>query len=205
MTDPSTVAPGGSAAAPGAAAGPVAPAPPPSDQRIELGGQPGVADLGAVPPRHRPLVGGASVLPELVDVPERPRPLWRRPAFVVSAVLTVLALGAAAVLLVLSVTGEGPPRVSDLDLALEEGNAVLTWSGDVGDADLFVVDGGEARDLGQLVRGETAWVPVALGLFGEDSCFVVRPSAVGEARVDLGADLLAEQGAQSACVADVDD
>ena len=70
-------------------------------------------------------------------------------------------------------------------------------------AALYVVDGSEAQDLTQLVRGEQAWVPVALGLFGEDSCFVVRPATVEEP-VTLTADGLAEQGGASACVADVD-
>ena len=171
--------------------------------RLVLGDEPGVASLtGVAPGRRRPLVTGASVLPELVDVPGRPRRLWRHPAFVVSAVLTLLALVAAAVLLVLSLTGDGPARVTGLELGVDQGNAVLSWTGDE-DAALYVVDGSEAQDLTQLVRGEQAWVPVALGLFGEDSCFVVRPATVEEP-VTLTADGLAEQGGASACVADVD-
>lgn len=200
-TDPRTTATGGTGPTPPPAASSPAPR---ATGRLVLGDEPGVASLDAGPagPR-RPLVTGASVLPELVDAPERPRRLWRHPAFLVSAVLTLLALGAAAVLLVLSVTGEGPARVAGLDLSLDQGNAVLAWSADV-DAALYVVDGGEAQDLTQLVRGDAAWVPVALGLFGEDSCFVVRPADV-EAPVDLTADVLADQGAAAACVADVDE
>ena len=49
--------------------------------------------------------------------------------------------------------------------------------------------------------GDELWLPLGLGEFDDDSCFVVRPRAAATGEVSLDAAVLDEQGARSACVA----
>lgn len=163
-------------------------------------GQPeiGVGGVGA----KRVIVASESVLPELDENEAKPRPLWKRPAFLVSIGLTAAALIAAGVFLVLALLGDGPPRVTSIELTVGEGNAHLVWGGTDEAVDVYVVNGGEPSDLSQLVRGGSEiWLPVGIGEFDDDSCFVVRPRAAATGDVSLDAAVLDEQGARSACVA----
>jgi len=148
----------------------------------------------------RALVTSNSVLPELSEAQEKPRPLWRHPAFILSMALTVVAVVVSVVLIILSLTGGGSGTVSGLTVDSGEGNAHLTWSVDRGDVDLYVVTGDEAMDLSQLVRGSEAWVPSALALYDKTSCFVVRSTEHRSQPVTLDADSLAAQQASSACL-----
>ena len=148
----------------------------------------------------RALVTSNSVLPELSEAQEKPRPLWRHPAFILSMALTIVALVVSAVLIMLSLVGGGSSSVTGLTVDTAEGNAHLTWTASSSDVDLYVVTGAEATDLSQLVRGSEAWVPSALGLYDKTSCFVVRSTEQRSQPVTLDADALAAQNASSACV-----
>lgn len=148
----------------------------------------------------RSLATTSSVLPELSEAQEKPRPLWKHPAFILSMALTIIALVVSGVLIVLSLLGGSGGTVTGLTVDAGEGNAHLSWTVDSGDVDLYVVTGDEATDLTQLVRGTQAWVPSALGLFDRTSCFVVRSTDQRAQPVTLDADQLAAQNASSACV-----
>ncbi|RUR01584.1 hypothetical protein [Labedella endophytica] len=207
------------AAAPGQAAAP-APAPaaaplPPADpsrggESVRLGwdvGQPALysGEAPAVAPVKRGLVSGATVLPEITEAPPAPRKLWKHPAFIVSSITTVLALGVAVTLLVLAAVSGGPPRVTGLDITEGSGGVALAWSGPNTAYDLYVVGSdGTITDISQIVRGRDAWIPRTFAYFDDDSCFVVRAESV-TGDVSLSADALEEQGAASTCVADADD
>ncbi len=184
----------------------LAPTPEPPLQNQLLGWAPGqapIAPTDAPGGTKRAVAASATVIPELGEAEVKPRPLWRHPAMLVSMILTFIALVVAGVLIVLSIVNGGAARVTGLELELGEGNAHLTWSAPDTEVDLYVVTGGDALDLSQRVRGEEAWLPVALGLFGDDSCFVVRPAERSGDPISLVAEDLEAQGAQSACVADV--
>ncbi len=156
-------------------------------------------------PRLRPLASESTgVLPELAEVEQKPRSLWRHPAFVVSMALTTLAIIATAVLLIVNIVGGQAPPVESAEIEAGGGNLHLTWTG-ASDVDLYAVTGGETLDLSQLIRGGAeAWVPAGLGFYDDSTCFVIRPSVEAEAEtpVSLTADALAEQGAASVCVAE---
>lgn len=179
-------------------------------RRRVLGREPGqtaIAATGAPTAAKRPIVATESVIPELDETVAKPRPLWKHPAFIVSIALTVAALVAAGVFLVLWLLSDGPDRVDGVQLEVGQGNAHLTWTGADDPVDLYVVNGGEVLDMSQLVRsGDEAWFPVGLPLakggFDDGTCFVVRPHANADAEVSLDAAALDEQGARSACVAD---
>ncbi|NIJ05424.1 hypothetical protein [Frigoribacterium faeni] len=157
----------------------------------------------AVPPK-RQLGSEIGVLPELEHREEKKRPLWRHPAFIVSGVLTVLAVGVGATLMILSLTSAGAPQVTALTIAAGEGNVRLDWDGPDVPYDLYAVaSDGAATDLTQLVRGTEAWIPRAGGLVTDDSCFVVRAAeATAGEPVSLEPADLGDQSAQSVCVAD---
>lgn len=183
--------------------------PSPPAQRMELGRSPGQPSLysGTLPatPVKRELMSGAAVLPELVDAPIVQRKLWRHPAFIVSIVTTFLAMVTMVVLLLVGVFSGGAPEVEGLDLEVGSGNAQLSWDGPDVPYALYAVDGSdEMVDLSQRVRGREAWIPVGLGLFDHETCFIVRATSVTD-QVSLQADDLDAQGAQSACVADAQD
>lgn len=168
-----------------------------------VGRSPGQPEIGAGGVgAKRVIVATESVIPELDESEAKPRPLWKRPAFLVSIGLTAAALIAAGVFLVLALLSDGPPRISSIELTVGEGNAHLVWGGTDEAVDVYVVNGGEPSDLSQLVRGGSEiWLPVGIGEFDEDSCFVVRPRAAASGEVSLDAAVLDEQGARSACVA----
>ncbi|WP_395245797.1 hypothetical protein ACGGZK_08310 [Agromyces sp. MMS24-K17] len=166
-----------------------------------VGRSPGQPSLGAHA-GSRSLGGGAAVLPELADAPARERRWWRHPAFIVSMILTVLALGAAVAWFVVAAVTDSAVRVSGLHATVEGGNLHLDWSGPDAEYALYAVAAdGTATDLTQLVSGTEAWVPTALGYSDESTCFVVRPGGV-DADVVLDADDLEAQGGAAACVAD---
>jgi len=187
-----------------------APASAAPDHRRLLGRDPGQTELvttGTAVTAKRPIAATESVIPELDETVAKPRPLWKHPAFIVSIALTLAALIAAGVFLVLWLLSDGPARIDGVELEVGEGNAHLTWTGTDEAVDLYVVNGGDVIDMSQLVRGGSeAWFPVGLpvggGGFDDGSCFVVRPHANADAEVSLDAAALDEQGARSACVAD---
>lgn len=161
-------------------------------------GQPALhARVGA-----RTLGSGASVLPELSEAPARERPWWRHPAFLVSTILTLLALIGAAVWFIISAVTDDSVRVGGLSISIEGGNAHLDWSGPDAAYTLYAVDAdGSATDLTQLVRGTEAWLPAAGPYYDDTTCFVVRPAGrTGDVTLDPAA-LESQRGAAS-CIAD---
>ncbi|RWZ68328.1 hypothetical protein ELQ92_03665 [Labedella populi] len=177
---------------------------------VRLGWEPGQPSLSAGTPRaaapvKRGLVSGATVLPEITEAPPAPRKLWKHPAFILSMVTTVIAVGAAVTLIIMAALAEGPPRVTGLDITAGSGGVALSWNGPDVPYDVFVVgDGGDVLDVSQGVRGRGIWLPRAFDTFDDDSCFVVRAESIG-GDVALGAEMLDEQGAASVCVADADE
>jgi hypothetical protein len=176
--------------------GPVAPA---AEGHL-LGWAPGNAAIGAAGGSKRAVAATAGVLPELTEAETKPRPLWRHPAFLLSMALTVIAVGVAIVLLVMSLTGDAP-RVSSTAVDVGEANAHVTWSAGDESVDLYVINGEDVLDLSQFVRaGEQAWVPIGMGYFDDASCFVVRPVGAADQPVSLDSADLEAQGAARACV-----
>ncbi|WP_062303050.1 hypothetical protein [Demequina subtropica] len=124
-----------------------------------------------------------SVLPEVVEIQIAPRRWYRHPAFLVSLGLTMVALAAMVVLLVLDARGgDEVPVVTGLTIEEGEGSVTLAWSGATDGAFLYSIDpGAEApADLSQLVRGATAWLPLSADLYTPRTCFVVVPATLGE-------------------------
>ncbi len=167
-------------------------------------------DLGTAPGQPILTAGGegvafqaaVTVLPELEEAAARPRTIWRHPAFIVSLVLAGLAVIAAAVMLVLSlVLGGSHGAVSDAALSEAGGNLHLTWNSS-GAVELYVLTGSSTLDASQLVVGtDEAWIPSALGVYDQSSCFVIRPQGTS-GEVSAAVDALAAQGAASVCVRD---
>ncbi|QAY73139.1 hypothetical protein ET445_07045 [Agromyces protaetiae] len=169
--------------------------------RAVVGRAPGQPDL-AGHAGARALGNGSSVLPELAEAPSKARHWWRHPAFLVSSILTVLALGAAVAWWIVSVLNDDSVKVDALTISVEGGMAHLDWSGPDAAYALFAVTGdGSATDLTQWVRGTEAFVPQAAGVFDDATCFVVRP-AHEQGAVSLQASDLSGQRGASACVAD---
>lgn len=168
-------------------------------EQIEMGREPGQPTLLAGGPA--PALGtGRDVLPSLEEAAEKPRPMWRHPAFIVSAILTILALLAAAAFAAYALFGPGNGEVKNAAIEMVDGNAHVTWeSSDA--VELFVVTNGQPVDLTQLVAGENeAWIPAALNLFTKSSCFVVRPESASDEDVSLAGSALQSQRASSVCV-----
>ena len=167
-----------------------------------LGSAPGQTSL---PPsaRTRPLGSGGSVLPELAQAPARERKWWRHPAFMVSIGLTFVALASAVTWFIISALNDDSVAVTGLELTIDGGNAHLDWSGPDAAYSVYAVHGdGDVTDLTQTVAfGTEAWLPAAAGLYENDTCFVVRPTATS-GEVSLDAATLGSQRAQSVCVAD---
>lgn len=146
------------------------------------------------------------VLPELDESETKVRRFWQHPAFIVSAVMTLLAIIAMVALTVLSIFS-GAVRVTALAGVLGTDTILLTWSGPA-DADysLSVVDGSSAlaTDLSQLIRGQEARIPRYAGFFDDGACFIVRGATGNEtAPLVLDAAALDAQGAQRICVSDI--
>ncbi|GAA1516290.1 hypothetical protein BJ978_001770 [Agromyces terreus] len=161
-------------------------------------GQPALGDHAGA----RALGSGSTVLPELAETPERERSWWRHPAFLVSMILTVLALGAAAAWWIVSIVTDDSVRVDGLTASVEGGNLHLDWGGPDADYTLYAVDAdGAVTDLTQLVRGTEAWIPAAAGVADDSTCFVVRPATV-TADVSLDAATLDGQRGAGVCAAD---
>ncbi|SIN92908.1 hypothetical protein [Agromyces cerinus] len=170
-------------------------------QNPSLGSAPGQTALPQTA-GTRPLGTTGSVLPELAEAPAQERKWWRHPAFMVSIGLTFVALASAITWFIITAVNDDSIAVSGLGLSIDGGNAHLDWSGPDAAYSVYAVHGdGETTDLTQWVTGTEAWLPSALGLYENDTCFVVRPTATtGE--VSLDAATLGAQRAQSACVAD---
>ncbi|WP_350349132.1 hypothetical protein ABIQ69_04120 [Agromyces sp. G08B096] len=173
----------------------------PPTGRAVVGRAPGQPVLGG----HagaRALGNGSTVLPELADAPARERRWWRHPAFLVSSILTILALGAAVTWWIVSALTDDSVRVSGLAATSEGAYLHLDWGGPDAAYALYAVDAdGEAVDLTQLVRGTEAWIPSALGLYDDATCFVVRPAGES-AEVTLDAQALESQRGAGVCAAD---
>lgn len=171
-------------------------------QHTSLGSAPGQTSL---PPgvRARPLGSTGSVLPELAEAPERERKWYRHPAFIVSISLTFVALAGAVTWFIISALNDDSVTVSGLELSIDGGNAHLDWSGPDAAYSVYAVHGdGEVTDLTQaVVFGTEAWLPAAAGLYENDTCFVVRPTAI-TGDVSLDAATLGSQRGQSTCVPD---
>lgn len=168
-------------------------------QQKELGRDAGQQTLAAAGPA--PALGrGREVLPSLEEVGDAPRPMWKHPAFVVSAILTILALAAAGVFAGIALFGPGRGTVSSAAVEVTNGNAHVTWQAS-GPVEFYVVTNGRAQDLTQLITAENeAWIPSALSLYTQASCFVIRPASDKPAEVSLDGATLAKQRAASACV-----
>lgn len=158
-------------------------------------GQPILTASGPAPE----LSATEDVLPELEEAVEAARPMWKHPAFIVSMILTTLALLAAGVFAAISIFGGGDARAENAGIALTNDNAHITWAG-TGEMSLYAVSGTDAVDISQLIIADgEAWVPRALGLYDADTCFVIRPSSIGHEPVSLAADELASQRATRVC------
>lgn len=170
-------------------------------QNTRLGYDPGQPQLAAGGPA--PALGsGKEVLPVLEEAVAASRPMWRHPAFIVSSILTLLALVATGVFTVLSIVGGGAGKVSDAVISVSDGNAHLTWTS-TGSVELYAVTNNSPLDLTQLVAGAgEAWIPAALDLYSPSSCFVIRPADNAGAEVSLDSDTLTAQRAASVCVRD---
>ncbi|WP_336632299.1 MULTISPECIES: hypothetical protein [unclassified Microbacterium] len=165
-----------------------------------IGVEPGRPRIGAG--GGRDLSSGVEVLPEIVETPAKQRPWWLHPAFVVSILLTVLALGAALAWAIVSAMTDSSVTVSHLRISSEGGNVALAWDGPDAAYALYQVSGDrETTDLTQLVRGTSAWVFSAADLYDESSCFIVRPAAA-DGPVSLDAATLQSQNGASVCVSD---
>lgn len=153
----------------------------------------------------RPLEIAGSVLPELEDSPAaKRRPLWRHPAFLVSAGTTLLALIALVVFVILGLF-TSRAAASDLTVELTENVVRASWTGPDVPYQVLVVDGpaGDAVDVSQRVTGTEIWLPLAAGLIDEGSCLLVRPADGNEeAAATLERGALEQQGGTSGCVAD---
>ncbi|RWZ53115.1 hypothetical protein ELQ90_04105 [Labedella phragmitis] len=180
---------------------------------MRLGWEPGQPALsadtvGAAAPVKRGLVSGATVLPEITEAPPAPRKLWKHPAFIVSMITTLIAVGVAVTLIIMTALAEGPPRVTGLDITAGSGGVALSWNGPDVPYDVFVVsdgtDGTDVLDVSQAVRGRDIWMPRAFGYYDDASCFVVRASSL-DGDVSLAAEALDEQGAASVCMTDADE
>lgn len=154
----------------------------------------------------RELHVSSQLLPELDTSNSKAKRLWQRPAFIVSMILTVLSIGAGAVMLVVGVFDSGTATVTALSGEIGSDNVYLTWAGDDVAYGLYAVSGssGPVVDLTQLVRDQEAYVPVNARLYDDGTCFVVRALDGFEAtEVSINAAKLDEQGAQRICVADL--
>ncbi|MGO2660672.1 hypothetical protein [Mycetocola reblochoni] len=151
--------------------------------------------------QKRPLESGRGVLPELAEAQPTQRSMWRHPAFLISIITTGLALVAVVVIFVVGILRPSSTPVTDLSLSGGDTNVRLSWSGGDEPYSAYVIDGrGDAVDVSARIRGGSElWLPVALGLYDDDSCFVVRPAAV-TAQPSLVAQTLADQGGQSVCM-----
>ncbi|WP_144760711.1 hypothetical protein [Curtobacterium sp. 9128] len=196
-------------------AAPVPSAPSPEHERTaarqgtRLGwdpGQPALYEQWGVPsPTPKRAMGSdIGVLPELERTETNRRPLWRHPAFLVSAALALVAVVVGAVLVVRAVTAEGPPSPTDLAVQSGSGNVRVSWQGDDVAWSVFVVEAGtKPVDVSRLVRGTEVWIPKSAGLYDADSCFVVRATADNRGKsVPTDAGALAAQGAKQVCVGD---
>lgn len=171
---------------------------------VRIGWEADRASLTSTVAPLRRLESAADVLPELAEDVAAPRPMWRHPAFLVSASLTLVALLALGVFVVLGMLNP-PAAATGLSLTTSEDNVRVAWSGPDTAYQVIVVGGpaGDQLDVSQLVTGTEAWIPRGAGLVDDRSCIVVRPAAGAEsAPVALDAATLAEQGAVSACIAD---
>ena len=171
---------------------------PPARPGGAIGAEPGRTHVGAAAVRE--LGTGSAVLPEIIETPKRQRPWWLHPAFVVSIILTFLTIVAAVVWWILAMINDDSVRVSDLSIGIESGNVALHWSGPDAEYALYEVSAdGDVTDLTQLVRGTSAWIHSAAGLYDDGSCFVVRPGGM-DGEVTLDADALQGQRGAAACV-----
>lgn len=185
------------------------PTPPPRRGGRRLGwtpGQPQIYHEWGMPAdfSKRRLASESSVLPELDESHVKRPSLWRHPAFIVSIIVTVLAVGAGVTLLIIGMLTGGVPRVSNLAITGGDGAVRLTWEGPDAPYSLYAVEpDGTATDLSQSIRGGTeAWIPLHLGYTTESTCFVVRAAELADDEVTLNAGTLEEQAGQQACVAD---
>ena len=185
--------------------------PPAETPQSRLGwdaGQPALYEEWGIPSPYpkRPLSFGEDGLPELAPEKIVARKMWRHPAFIVSIVTTVGALGTAAVLLIMGVFGTSGATVTNLAITGGEGNVHLTWDGADTAYDLFVIPAGseEVVDVSQLVHGKEAWVPRYADLIDDNSCFIVRAADVESTKVAADPGTLEEQGAKTICVDDAE-
>jgi len=163
-------------------------------------GQPRLRASGRKPALGR----GGWPLPELTARQRKPKPWWLHPAFLVSAILTLLAMAGMAAWMIVSSLMSSEVEVTDISLSLDNGTAHIDWNGPDAAYSLYAVGGdGTVVDLTQMViRSTEAWLPAASGTFADDTCFVVRGAEHSAEEVTLVAADLAAQGAQSICVAD---
>ncbi|MFJ4219885.1 hypothetical protein [Curtobacterium luteum] len=169
-------------------------------------GQPALYEQWGVPATapKRAMGSDIGVLPELERTETTRRPLWKHPAFIVSAVLAFVAVVMAVVMIVHAVTAEGPPKVQDLAVEQGSGNVHVSWSGpDVAWSVYVVEPGTKPVDVTGQARGTELWLPTSGGLYDADSCFVVRATAANQGKaVPTDAGTRSAQGADQVCLGD---
>lgn len=169
-------------------------------------GQPTLYEQWGVPaPAPKRSMGSdIGVLPELEQTETTRRPLWKHPAFIVSAVLALVAVAMAVVMIVHAVTAEGPPKVRDLAIESGSGNVHVSWSGpDVAWSVYVIEPGTKPVDVTAQARGTELWLPTSGGLYDADSCFVVRATAANQGKaVPTDAGTRSSQGADQVCLGD---
>lgn len=178
--------------------------PPAGVEAARIGWDTARASLTATTGDIRRLETAADVLPELEEAQVAPRPMWRHPAFLLSAGMTFVALVVLAVFVVLGLLNPRP-AATGLTLTAGDDNIRVAWSGPDVAYQVIVVGGpaGNELDVSQLVTGTEAWIPSGMGFIDERSCVLVRPAAGNEtAPVELDAATVSGQGGASACVAD---
>ncbi|MFK4299233.1 hypothetical protein ABH924_004414 [Arthrobacter sp. GAS37] len=149
----------------------------------------------------RALGSGLSLLPGLEESGLGHRPLWKRPAILVSSAMALAVLAVAAVLIVLQVNSARPPAVSNLTATPGSANIDLRWEGpDVPYSVALLKDGKASTDLSYLVRGREAWIPKTPALAPAGACYIVRPAGAGAPTTVPATDAdLAAQGAAKVC------
>lgn len=177
---------------------------PQSNGQSTLGLASGSTRIESARGEKRPLLQGSSVLPELQEAETKIRAWWKHPAFLVSMILSILALLAMAALMIIPLFLSDDVVVTSIEAEQNENALHLSWDGPDAQYAVFAVLGdGEVLDVSQAVRGTDVWFPNSLEFVDDETCFVVRDAEL-DAEVSLNADVLQEQGAQSICVADAE-
>lgn len=161
--------------------------------------------LNSTPGPMRDLQRYGDVLPELEELEEQQRSLWRHPAMLVSVGLTLAAIITMIVLLLLGVFGTAA-KATGGELTQNNNQVRFAWGGPDVPYQVIVVGGpqGNELDVSQLVVGQEVWLPLSARLIDENSCIIVRPAEGNEeSPVTMNAPDLEGQGGISSCLTEV--